>query len=193
MSGSPQPPSAPGQAGGSPEPGLEPAPGPGPNPKPELEPEPEPEPATGAAASTQGHSQRQWRQQRVELSMSCVDLPAAGNKGSVLPVFGVLYLWRRQDRRWQEHGRTEVVRDKEPTFVRSFWLEYTDHDDNYSAAYEQWAKITIYVRKSQLSDLSRHEQYGEAVFTLRDVYRVPIRKIARELERGGGARAPELP
>ena len=49
----------------------------------------------------------------------------------------------------------------------------------------QWAKVGIFVRKSQLADLSRHEEFGEAIFTLRDIYRVPVRRIARKMIKGG--------
>ena len=49
----------------------------------------------------------------------------------------------------------------------------------------QWAKVGIFVRKSQLADLSRHEEFGEAIFTLRDIYRVPVRRIAWKMIKGG--------
>jgi hypothetical protein len=50
---------------------------------------------------------------------------------------------------------------------------------------DQWAKIGIFIRKSTLADLGLHESFGEAIFTLRDIYRVPVRRISREMVRGG--------
>ena len=187
-------------------------------------PPPEPAPAPAGPAEEEGAAPIDWvgKPQRVELTMSCVNLPS-GARGAMLPIFAVLWMWRKEERRWQEHGRTEVVRDQEPTFVTSFFLDYIDHNDNYTGEHDQvtrppptalslaawplplpccgrpgsalsccclvrcvqWAKVGIFVRKSQLADLSRHEEFGEAIFTLRDIYRVPVRRIARKMIKGG--------
>lgn len=124
---------------------------------------------------------------RIELSISCADLPVVQKSHGLVvqPVFAVLSIWLKKDRRWQEHGRTEVVREAQPSFVRSFWLDYMHHNDNYSGDHDQWVKIVIYIRKSQLTDLSRHVEHGEAIFTLRDVYRVPINRVSHTMPAGG--------
>ena len=46
----------------------------------------------------------------VEISFSCEGLPLLEMTGSCMSVFAVVWLYNRTDRRWQEHGRTEVVR-----------------------------------------------------------------------------------
>lgn len=144
------------------------------------------DPTEAGATETARRRRPSWvgEPQRVELSLACAGMPS-GSRGSLLPVFAVLWMWRKKDRRWQEHGRTEVVRDREPTFVTSFFLDYVDHNDNYTGDHDQWAKVGIFIRKSTLADLSRHEAFGEAIFTLRDIYRVPVRRIAREMVKGG--------
>lgn len=50
--------------------------------------------------------------------------------GSCMSVFAVLWLYNRTDRRWQEHGRTEVVRHgADPSFARSFYLRYNQNSN----------------------------------------------------------------
>ena len=98
-------------------------------------------PPTELTERPAGHSKK------VELSFGCGGLPRL-EIGSLMPVFAVLWLWRRKERRWQEHGRTEVVRDPAPNFVRSFYLDYVDHADNFSDEHDQWAKVEIYQRKT---------------------------------------------
>ena len=144
------------------------------------------EPLDGAAAEKARQRRPSWvaEPRRVEISLACAGMPN-GSRGSLLPVFAVLWMWRKKDRRWQEHGRTEVVRDAEPTFVTSFYLDFVDHNDNYTGDHDQWAKVGIFIRKSTLADLTRHEAFGEAIFTLRDIYRVPVRRIARQMVKGG--------
>eukprot|EP01043_Picozoa_sp_COSAG02_P009663 COSAG02_NODE_330_length_24501_cov_39.465850_30_plen_840_part_00 len=144
------------------------------------------EPTEAGAGENSRRRRPSWvgEPRRVELSLACAGMPS-GSRGSLLPMFAVLWMWRKKDRRWQEHGRTEVVRDAEPTFVTSFFLDYIDHNDNYTGDHDQWAKVGIFIRKSTLADLSRHEAFGEAIFTLRDIYRVPVRRIAREMVKGG--------
>ena len=47
-----------------------------------------------------------------------------------MSVFAVLWLYNRTDRRWQEHGRTEVVRHgADPSFARSFYLRYNQNSN----------------------------------------------------------------
>ena len=101
-------------------------------------PPPEPAPAPAGPAEEEGAAPIDWvgKPQRVELTMSCVNLPS-GARGAMLPIFAVLWMWRKEERRWQEHGRTEVVRDQEPTFVTSFFLDYIDHNDNYTGEHDQ--------------------------------------------------------
>ena len=111
----------------------------------ELEPEPEPEAPVALAARSQQrlHSEpglggaaaadlrtspggidpgrAGYSVLRVELSISCAGLPMLKrgtlnfDEGALIPIFAVLFLWKKHDRRWQEHGRTEVVRDAAPT------------------------------------------------------------------------------
>ena len=116
-------------------------------------PPPEPAPAPAGAAEEEGAAPIDWvgKPQRVELTMSCVNLPS-GARGAMLPIFAVLWMWRKEERRWQEHGRTEVVRDQEPTFVTSFFLDYIDHNDNYTGEHDQ---VTIPPFLLPLSRLGR--------------------------------------
>ena len=86
---------------------------------------------------------------------------------------------------WAEHGRSETLRETNPRFATSFMLDYVDHNDDYSCEFDQWIKIELYQRKSQMPDLSRHIKQGEMVFTLRSIYRVPVRRESAELDRGG--------
>ena len=77
------------------------------------------------------------------------------------------------------------MRETNPRFATSFMLDYVDHNDDYSCEFDQWIKIELYQRKSQMPDLSRHIKQGEMVFTLRSIYRVPVRRESAELDRGG--------
>ena len=66
----------------------------------------------------------------VEISLGCSDLPILQATGSCLSVFAVLWVRKQGSERWQEHGRTEVVRSgSAPQFMRSFFLDFLDHDD----------------------------------------------------------------
>ena len=49
-----------------------------------------------------------------------------------------------------------------------------DHNDDYSNEFDQWAKVELYQRKSQMADLARHVKHGEMVFTLRSIDRIPV-------------------
>ena len=61
---------------------------------------------------------------------ACAGLPLLEMTGSCMSVFAVLWLYNRTDRRWQEHGRTEVVRHgADPSFARSFYLRYNQNSN----------------------------------------------------------------
>eukprot|EP01052_Picozoa_sp_SAG31_P027597 SAG31_NODE_2594_length_5423_cov_4.097295_2_plen_643_part_00 len=122
-----------------------------------------------------------YKVQPIELSFACIDVPRMDTTGSLMPIFAVLWLWRKSTRRWHEHGRTEVVRDPQPNFVRSFYLDYVDHSDNFTDKQDQWSKVELYQRKTHLADLARHAKIGEAIFTLRDVHKVPIKRLTLPL------------
>ena len=54
---------------------------------------------------------------------------------------------------------------------------------------DQWAKVELYQRKTHLADLARHAKFGEAIFTLRDVHKIPIKRLALPLQLGAPAMA----
>jgi hypothetical protein len=86
----------------------------------------------------------------VEVSFSCVGLPLLEMTGSCMSVFAVVWLYNREDRRWQEHGRTEVVRHGDaPSFARSFYLRYIQNNNpvTYEAT-DQWVRVQIFQRNS---------------------------------------------
>eukprot|EP01051_Picozoa_sp_SAG22_P020149 SAG22_NODE_3958_length_1450_cov_1.106588_1_plen_198_part_10 len=123
----------------------------------------------------------------VEVSLGCLDLPPFELTGSCMSVFAVLWLYRRKDNRWQEHGRTEVVRHGDsPGFVRSFFLNYIKNENPITfAKTDQWLRVDLYQRGSTLPNLSSHIKQGEVKFTLRELFRTPIKRISRELVRDG--------
>jgi hypothetical protein len=86
----------------------------------------------------------------VEISFSCQNLPLLEMTGSCMSVFAVVWLYNRNDRRWQEHGRTEVVRHgAAPAFARSFYLRYTQNLNPVTfEATDQWVRVQIYQRNS---------------------------------------------
>ena len=46
------------------------------------------------------------------------------------PRFAVLWVYRKANMRWQEHGRTETVQHRDaPQFVRAFYLTYRESND----------------------------------------------------------------
>eukprot|EP01050_Picozoa_sp_SAG11_P006833 SAG11_NODE_548_length_8594_cov_5.298293_4_plen_306_part_00 len=62
---------------------------------------------------------------RVELTISCCDLPKLPNTGACMRCFAVLFVYAPHGtRQWKEYGRTETVQHgTSPTFTRSFILE----------------------------------------------------------------------
>jgi hypothetical protein len=125
------------------------------------------------------------RRMQVELSVSCNDLPVMGETGGNMSVFVVLRLWQKNKQWWLEHGRSETIREQAPQFCTSFIVDYVDHNDDYSNEFDQWVKIELYQRKSQMADLARHVKHGEMVFTMRSVYRTPVCRRSIELPVGG--------
>ena len=99
----------------------------------------------------------------VEISLGCRDLPILAATGSCLSVFAVLWIRKQGSERWQEHGRTEVVRSgSAPQFARSFFLDYLDHDDVLrNEEYDTWPKPNV--MSSQSPKLGR---LGEAPWPL---------------------------
>lgn len=159
----------------------------------------------------------------IEVSFSCQGLPQLEMTGSCMSVFAVLWLYNRNDRRWQEHGRTEVVRHGDaPAFARSFYLHYVQNNNpvTYEAT-DQWVRVQVFQRnsyapctapllglivclgqsrcdrpltrptgvlttlhgycRSTLPNLSNHILHGQVKFTLRELYRTPIKAITRPL------------
>jgi hypothetical protein len=89
----------------------------------------------------------------VEISFSCEGLPLLEMTGSCMSVFAVVWLYNRTDRRWQEHGRTEVVRHGDsPAFARSFYLRYAQNNNpvTYEAT-DQWVRVQIFQRNSYVA------------------------------------------
>jgi hypothetical protein len=122
---------------------------------------------------------------KIEITVSCKDLPVLDATGGNMSVFIVLRLWVKSKQWWSEFGRTEILRSRSPQFVQTFTLDYVDHNDEYSFEFDQWAKLELYQRKTQFAELSRHKLHGHAVFTLRSLYHIPVRRQVRELECGG--------
>jgi|EP01049_Picozoa_sp_SAG25_P007114 hypothetical protein len=110
----------------------------------------------------------------VELTVSCSGLPVMGETGGNMSVFVVLRLWQKSKQWWLEHGRSETIRERSPRFCTSFIVDFVDHNDDYSNEFDQWAKVELYQRKSQMADLARHVKHGEMVFTLRSIDRIPV-------------------
>ena len=129
---------------------------------------------------------RVYETQPVEISLACLKLPPFELTGSCMSVFAVLWMYRSKDNRWQEHGRSDVVRHgNSPQFARSFFINYVINDDPISfAKTDQWLRVDIYQRNSTLPHLSSHIKHGEMKFTLRELYRTPVKRIVRALTGG---------
>ena len=105
----------------------------------------------------------------------------------------MLWLYSATDRRWQEHGRTEVVRHGDnPQFARSFFLEYIENSDPLTyAVTDQWLRLEVYSRNSTLPNLSNHVLLGQAKVALRELYRTPIKRKVLPLEHKSKPGVPE--
>ena len=138
----------------------------------EPEPEPEPEPELVARVAEAATIP-------VEVSICCEHLKLMELTGSSRPVFAVLWLYRRQDRRWQEFGRTEVVRHHDcPSFIRSFQLPYLDNKDVLRwDELDQYVRIELYQHNSSSSNLKQHLCLGKVSFALRVLYTTPVKRL----------------
>ena len=137
-------------------------------------PEPEPEPEPEARATTMQPATRP-----VEVTICCERLPLMELTGSSCPVFAVLWLYRRQDRRWQEFGRTEVVRHHDcPHFMRSFQLTYLDNKDVMRwDELDQYIRIELYQHNSSSVNLQQHLRLGKISFALRELFCTPVQRV----------------
>jgi len=117
----------------------------------------------------------------VEISLGADDLPGMENTHCSMSVFAVLWVWRKARKRWQEHGRTEVVRagGTQLQFVRSFFLQHVDHGEPlWREENDVTVRIELYQPKSSnLAHLSKHKLYGRVETTLRALYRTPIKRV----------------
>eukprot|EP01043_Picozoa_sp_COSAG02_P025675 COSAG02_NODE_1451_length_12556_cov_3.624258_4_plen_814_part_00 len=120
----------------------------------------------------------------VEISLGCDDLPILQATGSCLSVFAVLWVRKQGNERWQEHGRTEVVRSgSAPQFARSFFLDYLDHDDVLrNEEYDTWLRVELFQHTgTTVADLEKQKRCGWVETTLRELYRTPIKQMALDL------------
>ena len=116
----------------------------------------------------------------VEISLGCADLPILQATGSCLSVFAVLWVRKQGNERWQEHGRTEVVRSgSAPQFARSFFLDYLDHDDVLrNEEYDTWLRVELFQHTgTTVADLEKQKRCGWVETTLRELYRTPIKQM----------------
>ena len=124
----------------------------------------------------------------VEVSLGCADLPMLAATGSCLSVFAVLFVRKPgSGGRWQEHGRTEVVRaGGEPQFARSFFVDYLDHDDVLrNEEYDTWVRVELFQHTgtaAALMDLEKQKRCGWVETTLRELYRTPVKKMPLALK-----------
>jgi hypothetical protein len=143
--------------------------------------------AEGGEAEEQATADEQLRRAcktvPVEVSVGCVGLPSLEMTASCPSVFAVLWLYSPSDRRWQEHGRTEVCRHgDDPQFARSFFLSYRkSHDPVSYHVTDQWLRFQLYLRSSTLPHLSNHTMLGQVQFPLRELYRKPIKRLTLPL------------
>jgi hypothetical protein len=116
----------------------------------------------------------------VEISLGCRDLPILAATGSCLSVFAVLWIRKQGSERWQEHGRTEVVRSgSAPQFARSFFLDYLDHDDVLrNEEYDTWLRVELFQHTgTTVADLEKQKRCGWVETTLRELYRTPVKQM----------------
>ena len=144
---------------------------------PEPEPEPEPEPRSREPEARATMMQPATRP--VEVTICCERLPLMELTGSSCPVFAVLWLYRRQDRRWQEFGRTEVVWHHDcPHFMRSFQLTYLDNKDVMRwDELDQYIRIELYQHNSSSVNLQQHLRLGKISFALRELFCTPVQRV----------------
>jgi hypothetical protein len=91
--------------------------------------EPEPEAASSSEEGRRDHPSATMARRRIgiELSIGVVSMPPMVLTSSAQQVFVVLWVYNRRGKRWQEFGRTEMVRHHGcPSFIRSFQLEYVE-------------------------------------------------------------------
>jgi hypothetical protein len=93
----------------------------------------------------------------VEITVSAEGLPMLENTQSCMSVFAVLWLYDKEHSRWQEHGRTEVVRSgTSPQFSRAFHLEHLEHNDSLrNEHYDSHIRVELY-QHSRCAPARRH-------------------------------------
>lgn len=129
----------------------------------------------------------------VEITVEADGLPLLQNTQSCMSVFAVLWIYHKEHQRWQEHGRTEVVRSgADPQFTRAFHLDYFEHNDALrNEENDDHVRVELYQHSSSaVPHLDRRKVFGQVVTTLRELHRTPIKRVSLRMqgqaEREGG-------